>query len=259
MEDHTDSVLIHTRQSTPRKRHFQRGAYETRRPPGLSSISHFFNFFVDELSKQLRATGCGICHGGIDIGSLLYADDVVLIADSPDDLQTLIDTVDGFCRKWKMSMNMKKSEVMVVKAPGVKSPTHTWECRDETLKVVSRYKYLGIWFTDDLKWKVHFEVMLEKVRKRTLSIGKVLRNKNIPLRAKTLVWLALVRPLMEYGAEVWQANKTQSLQMARNLLQAGKQALRVNVHTHAEAVRALLHIPELRTRHEQARLKYWLN
>ena len=215
-----------------------------------------FNFFVDELSKQLRATGCGICHGGIDIGSLLYADDVVLIADSPDDLQTLIDTVDGFCRKWKMSMNMKKSEVMVVKAPGVKSPTHTWECRDETLKVVSRYKYLGIWFTDDLKWKVHFEVMLEKVRKRTLSIGKVLRNKNIPLRAKTLVWLALVRPLMEYGAEVWQANKTQSLQMARNLLQAGKQALRVNVHTHAEAVRALLHIPELRTRHEQARLKY---
>jgi exonuclease III len=215
-----------------------------------------FNFFVDELVTLLRKKNCGIQHEGIDIGSLLYADDVVLMADSPEALQGLIDVVDDFCRNWKMSMNMEKSKVMVVRAKKVKVAAHTWKGRDKTLEVVHSYKYLGVWFSDDLMWKVHFRVILDKVQKRTAGLSKVIRNKNIPLRAKTLVWLARVRPLLEYGSEVWQANATQYLAMERSLLRAGKQMLRVNAHTHSEAVLALLHVPKLHHRHEQARLKY---
>jgi exonuclease III len=218
-----------------------------------------FNYFVDELSTQLRKSGYGSKFNGLDVGALLYADDVVLLADSAEELQGLIDTVDEFCRKWKMSMNMKKSEVMVVRATD-QSPaaerSHEWVCRDSKLKVVRKYKYLGIWFTDDLSWREHIAVVLAKVEKRTNGLRKVLRNKSIPVRAKTLVWLAQVRPLLEYGAEVWHPNIKQYTKLAATLHTAGRQALRLNARTHTAAVRALINVPELRIRHDLARLKY---
>lgn len=215
-----------------------------------------FNFFVDALSKKLLASGYGSSFEGLDVGALLYADDVVLIADSAEELQGLIDTVDAFCRKWKMSMNMKKSEVMVVRGSMEPLPDYAWVCRDQELKVVRKYKYLGIWFTDDLSWKEHINVTLAKVDKRTAGLSKVLRNKNVPPRAKALVWLAQVRPLLEYGAEVWHANDKQIRSLASKIHTAGKQILRLNSRTASAAVRALLRIPDIRRRHEQARLKY---
>jgi hypothetical protein len=218
-----------------------------------------FNFFVDELATQLRQSGYGSKFLGLDVGALLYADDVVLLADSAEELQGLIDTVDEFCRKWKMSMNKKKTQVMVVRASGRRpaaGPSPKWVCRDQELKVVRKYKYLGIWFTEDLSWREHIKVVLAKVEKRTQGLGKVLRNKFIPVRAKALVWLAHVRPLLEYGAEVWHPNDKQYKSLAAKLHNACRLTLRLNARTNTAAVLALLNVPELRLRHDLARLKY---
>jgi len=75
-----------------------------------------FNCFIDELSKKLEEAGYGIEIGGQILHSLLYADDVVLFAESPERLQTLIDVVDTFCRKWHMDINLTKSQAMVIPA-----------------------------------------------------------------------------------------------------------------------------------------------
>jgi hypothetical protein len=98
--------------------------------------------------------------------------------------------------------------------------------------------------------------VLEKVEKRTKGLGKVLRNKSIPVRAKALVWLAHVRPLLEYGAEVWHPNSKQYTSLAAKLHDACRQALRLNAKTNNAAVLALLNVPELKIRHSLARLKY---
>ena len=132
---------------------------------------------------MLKKTGYGASVKGIDLTALLYADDVVIVADSVDELQGLIDTVDRFCRRWRMEINLKKSEVMVVRArpwrclrkkrqqtsaevgEGTRETCHDdfytpesacvlcspWVCRGQRLKVVRKYKYLGIWFTSDLR------------------------------------------------------------------------------------------------------------
>ena len=72
-----------------------------------------FNYFVNELSRRLAASGYGVDIGDEVLHSLLYADDVVLFARSAADLQKLIDVVDRFCREWHMDINLKKSKVMV--------------------------------------------------------------------------------------------------------------------------------------------------
>ena len=231
-----------------------------------------FNLFVEELAQRLRKSGFGASIGGIDLESLLYADDVVLLAETVDNLQGLIDIVDVFCRQWRMEINLKKSECMVVRArphrcvcdirtragkpAGECVLCSPWDCRGQKLKVVRKYKYLGIWFTSDLLWKEHISVMVTKATKRTKSLGKVLSNPRLTPRLKTLVWLASVRPLLEYGCEVWRANSAQLKALEAIQTAAGRKIFRLNAKTSNLAVRALMQVPELRTRHDKARLNY---
>jgi hypothetical protein len=241
-----------------------------------------FKLFVEALAERLRKSGFGATINGIDLESLLYADDVVLLGESTADLQGMIDVVDKFCRQWRMEINLKKSEVMVVGeehrcvcATRDQPKSHfpvaitrngvpagecvlcsPWICRGRKLKVVRKYKYLGIWFTSDLCWDVHIGVMLQKAETRTRDLGKVLSNRRLSARAKTLVWLASVRPLLEYGCEVWRTDEVQLSKMESMQMAAGKNIFKLNFHTSGLAVRALMNVPELRTRHAKLRLNY---
>jgi hypothetical protein len=239
-----------------------------------------FNLFVEALAERLRTSGFGTKVKGIDLESLLYADDVVLIGDSITDLQGMIDVVDKFCRQWRMEINLKKSEVMVVGKDRRcvcairKTRQHLevdtndtvpvaecvlcspWVCRGKRLKVVHKYKYLGIWLTSDLSWDTHIGVKLDQAAKRTKALAKVFSNRQLSARAKTLVWLGSVRPLLEYGCEVWKADETQLAKLESVQLTAGKKIFKLSSRTSSAAVRGLMAVPELRIRHAKLRLNY---
>jgi exonuclease III len=263
-----------------------------------------FNYFINALAKDLRASGLGIKIEGLDAGSLLYADDVVLVAESTEALQGLIDVVDRFCRRWHMDINLKKSEVMVMgkrpacsacarmsaPAPAPMPVPHDddddddnddvddvapvpvllpvparpcvlcspWSCRGTTLKVVSEYKYLGIWFTSDLLWTAHINKMVAKARGTTAGLGRVFSNGRIPTRVKSLVWLATARPQMEHGGEVWKANSDQAARLESVQVQAACRIFKLNRKTKTHATRALLRVPSLQTRRDVSRLKYFV-
>ena len=53
----------------------------------------------------------GVVVAGRRLHSLFYPDDVVMIADSAQDLQTMIDVVDTFCAEWRMDVNVSKSKL----------------------------------------------------------------------------------------------------------------------------------------------------
>ena len=233
-----------------------------------------FNYFVDELSRKLKESGYGIGFEGANLHSLLYADDVVLFAHSAADLQGLIDVVDQFCRRWHMDINVKKSEVMVVDGkskckhchlsgsfkdllPGCCPPTCArWHCRGTPLKVVNKYKYLGIWFTSDLSWHEHIHVVLAKVAGKTKALGTLFANHSVPGRTKALVWLANARPNLEYGSEVWEPTLAEAKKLESAQIQAGNLMFSTNSKTNGHAVRALLHVPSLALRRVRAKLTY---
>ena len=55
-----------------------------------------FIIVIDELARRVKATGRGVRLGNIKINILIFADDIVLIAESMDDLQYLLDIVYSF-------------------------------------------------------------------------------------------------------------------------------------------------------------------
>ena len=78
---------------------------------GLLSPSPF-NSFLEDLPAYLDIEK-GVSIGAIHIAYLLYADDLVLMSESPTGLQNSIHGLEKFCMQWHMVVNLTKTKVLV--------------------------------------------------------------------------------------------------------------------------------------------------
>ena len=68
-----------------------------------------FAMFVNDIEEQLRRTGSnGIDLGIVKLFILLYADDGVLLSESAQGLQSVLDFLYKYCTRWKLALNLKK-------------------------------------------------------------------------------------------------------------------------------------------------------
>ena len=75
-----------------------------------------FAIYINDLAEELKGSGIGIEIGEeLVLSCLLYADDIVLLADSETDLQALLNIVNVWCSKWRLEVNLLKTNVMHVK------------------------------------------------------------------------------------------------------------------------------------------------
>jgi len=90
--------------------------------------------------------------GGENVTNLRYADDAVLIADSRKKLQRMLNKLNSKCKAYGMSMNVKKTKVMVMSKEG--DAQCNIKLDQVVLEQVNRYKYLGSWITEDSRCKM---------------------------------------------------------------------------------------------------------
>ena len=67
-----------------------------------------FITFINSLAEEIKRSGVGVNFNGLKVPILLYADDILLMADNESDLQHLLDIAYGWCRKWRLTINTKK-------------------------------------------------------------------------------------------------------------------------------------------------------
>ncbi|TWW80203.1 R2 Retrovirus-related Pol polyprotein from type I retrotransposable element [Takifugu flavidus] len=88
----------------------------------------------------------GVQFGDLRIGSLLFADDVVLLASSARDLQLSLDRFAAACEAAGMKISTSKSEAMVLNRKKVECLLRV---KEEILPQVEEFKYLGVLFTSE--------------------------------------------------------------------------------------------------------------
>ena len=71
-----------------------------------------FNLYTNDLVDELNALKCGVDIDGRCVSILLYADDVVIMSDSEDKLQKMINCVYSWCRRWRLCVNLAKTNVV---------------------------------------------------------------------------------------------------------------------------------------------------
>ena len=117
-----------------------------------------FNIYMDDLSKKLNMCKNGCQLNGTSMNHLIYADDMVLLAPSPDALQSLLNLCNQYANDHCIKYNARKTVCMTIVPKWLKSfnvPDFTLNGRK--LKSVEQQKYLGVLvtnsFTDDLDIK----------------------------------------------------------------------------------------------------------
>lgn len=160
-------------------------------------FSLFINDLVDELSG-------GVNVAGINVKVLLYADDIVILSDSPYALQSMIDDLQTYCLKWSLCANLDKSKVMIFRT-GSRIPSNLrFNFGESSLEIVNSYKYLGIVLTYNLSIKKHLSSKLSSAKLAINSQwSKFLNHPKISKENKLKIFNAASLSIMLYSAEVW--------------------------------------------------------
>eukprot|EP00808_Paulinella_micropora_P004402 g2853.t1 len=105
----------------------------------------------DALAEMLADSPKGPATGR-QLRSLLYADDVVMLAESPEELNAMIEVVRSFYDTRRIEINLAQSQVMEVHPRGVCRKAGSFYYGSKSVEVVHQYKYLGLMLTDTLSW-----------------------------------------------------------------------------------------------------------
>ena len=99
------------------------------------------------------ATSKGIHFGNSYVCCLLYADDLVIVADTAEDLQVLLSCLDEWCHTWKLSINIDKLAIMHFRPKRYPRSSPKFLSNGVSLPFVSQYKYLGVILDEHITFK----------------------------------------------------------------------------------------------------------
>ena len=162
----------------------------------LSDMSHCFS---DE---------DGIIIGDEIIKYLLWADDLVILAETPKGLQRQIDKLYSYCLENQLIVNTLKTKIMIY---GSRNDNDSFHFNNSPVEITDSYKYLGVLFSPCTKlsgnpFKSNTNYIADKASKSAHGIfgySKVLGR--LPVRTSFALFDSLVKPIIEYGSEIWGA------------------------------------------------------
>lgn len=160
-----------------------------------------FTLYVNDIHDSL---GGGIMVDDINIRVLLYADDIVILAEDKDVLQRMIYNLEDYCVKWNLIVNLAKSKIMVFRNGGRLSAQERWTLNNEQIEVVSEYNYLGFILTPQMKFNQHVAARTTQAKLAlNMTWKNFLSKNNISMNQKWNLYMAVCRSIQSYGAQVW--------------------------------------------------------
>ena len=85
---------------------------------------------------------------------------LVILAESPEDLQCQLNTLSQWCERWKLKVNYEKSNIVHFRPPSALRTSFLFKVDDMPLQVASSYKYLGKLLYEHLDYHVSVKVVL---------------------------------------------------------------------------------------------------
>ena len=137
----------------------------------------------------------GIKTAGRNINNLRYADDTTLIAESEEELKSLLMKVKEESEKVGLKLNIQKTTIMS------SGPITSWQIDGETVKTVRDFLFWGSKITagGDCSHEIKRHLLLG--RKVMTNLDSILKSRDITLPTKIHLVKAMVFPVVMYGCE----------------------------------------------------------
>ena len=140
---------------------------------------------------------------GENINNLRYADDTTLMAESKEELKSLLMKMKKESEKVGLKVNIQKTKIMA------SDPITSWQIDGETVERVTDFMFLGYKITADGDCSHEIKRCLCLETKSLTDIDSILKSRDITLATKVRLVRALVFPVAMYGCEHWAIKKAQ--------------------------------------------------
>ena len=156
----------------------------------------------------MRNAGLDEAQAGIkiarrNINNLRYSEDTTLMAESKEELKSLLMKVKEESEKVGLKLNIQKIKILA------SGPITSWQINGETMETVTDFIFLGSKITADGDCSHEIKRRLLLGREVMTNLDRILKSRNTTLPTKVRLVKAMVFPLVLYGCESWTIKKAE--------------------------------------------------
>ena len=172
-------------------------------------------------NARLDEAQAGIKIAGRSINNLRYVDDTTLVAESKEELKSLLMKVKEESEKVGLKLNIQKTKVMA------SGRITSWQIDGETVETVTDFIFLGSKITADGNCSHEIKRWLLLGRKAMTNLDSILKNRDMTLPTKVHLAKAMVFPVVMYGCESWTIKRAECRKIDAFELWCWRRLLRV--------------------------------
>ena len=165
-------------------------------PQGLCLGPLIFLIFVNDLHLQLHHPEC-----------VQFADDTMLVFTHRNSnyllfsIESELTTIQDWFNANKLTLNIKKSSYLLYHNPKQPAPHFKIELNGVEIPRVNHTKFLGVWLDDKLKWDIHVNKLVSKLK---CGMGMLRRSKHLlSIKAKRLLYFGQIHSNLNYSISIW--------------------------------------------------------
>ena len=164
---------------------------------------YLFNFYAEYIMRNagLEEAQAGIKIAGRNINNLRYAYETTLMAESEEELKSLLMKVKEESQKVGLKLSIQKTKIMA------SSPITSWQIDGETVETVADFIFLGSKITADGDCSHEIRRCLLLGSKVMTNLDSILKSRDITLPTKVCLVKAMVFPVVMYECESWTVKK----------------------------------------------------
>ena len=155
-----------------------------------------WNAGLDEAQSEMKIVGR-------NINNLRYTDDTTLMAESEEELKSLLMKVKEESEKVSLKLNIQKTKIMA------SGPITSWQIDGETMEIVTDFIFLGSKITADRDCSHEIKRHLHLGGKAMINPDSILKNRDIILLTNVYIIKAMAFPVVMYGCESWTIKKAE--------------------------------------------------
>ena len=171
-----------------------------------------FGLYIEGLEAYVKAKlpQAGPLCGGVHMSLLMYADDTAVLANSPLELQQLLDCIQQWCSAHGMNIHVDKTEIVVFNTTAnvLLGFRTTWSIDGTYVKVSQHFKYLGIHFHFSTGATYGLQKAAQRGRFAIACLHRKLHDLDVGANVELALHMysSIVEPALLYGCEVWGQN-----------------------------------------------------
>ena len=166
-------------------------------------IPVLFPLYINDLVNNFDSTCDPVYVNDREVSCLMYADDLVLLSQSYEGLQPLLERLKSFFDTWSLKVNVDKTKLIIFNKSGNILKIFSFRYENQNIAITNEYKYLGIIFKPSGTFSYAISHQYKKASKAMFCIRKSLFSDRINLVSHLKLFEACVKPILLYCSEIW--------------------------------------------------------